>query len=324
MRTGLLVLCLAAGIGLHAQSPAVHEVFEKVHQRMLEGDIAGSLELAARALRTQASALTPADSGALLWLVASVHQFRGEADEAAIRYRASISALERAGPDLALLLARARMDYAKLLVYSGTFAEAERLEAAGLAVHESVYPANHPDLLFMRAGKVLRLREQGQYGQAEALARDIITRWEAAGLPRNLELARLYDLLARVLLHQGKAREAARWYEQSLRIVEALCGDGHPFLLDALIGRAGALIQDGEFAGAEELLDRAETIILARLGREHPVLGVVLKSKCSLLQASGRKAEARRMERRFQAWMRESARMPNSVSWAEWTGNRRP
>lgn len=324
MRIRVVIVCLAAGIGLHAQSRTVRETLETVRQLFIEGDFAGSLELAARTLRTEASRLTPADSGSLLWLLASIHQLRGEFDDAAIRYRASIWELEKAGTEMALPLARVRLDYASLLVARGAFPEAERLEAAGLAAYEAAYGPDQPDLLFARARTAFRLRQQGQYGPAEALCRDIITRWETAELPRDLDLARLYDLLANVLLLKGEALKAAHWYERSILIVETLAPHGHPFLLDPLVGRAAALIQIREFSGAAELLARAETITLTKLGNEHPMMGVILKAKCDFLRSSGRKADAKREERRLRTWIREFAKEPSSVSWAEWTKDGRP
>lgn len=208
MRIRVLLVCLIAGTGLHAQSRTVHETFQTVRQLLMEGDFTGGIEFVARTLRKEASALTPAESGSLLWVQASIHYLRGEFDDADIRYRASIRELERAGPEVALPLARVRLDYAVLLVTVGAFREAQRFEAAGLAAYEAAYAPDNPNLLFARAGTALRLCQQGQLAQAETLAREIITRWETAQLPRNLDLARLYDLLALVLRLKGEAREA--------------------------------------------------------------------------------------------------------------------
>lgn len=324
MWTRILVVCLAAGIGLHAQSPTVREAIEKGRQLYIEGDTAAALELVTRTLRTEAATLTPAGSGTLLWLLACIQQMRGEFDEADVRYRASTAALERAGAAQALLLARVRLDYASLLISRGAHKEAARLQAASLAAYEAAYDADHPDLLLTRAEIVIRQFTQGQFDQAAALSRDIIARWETAGLPRNLDLARLYDLLAHVLLRKGEAPEATRLYEQSLQIVEAHSGQSHPFLLDALIGRAVALTQLQEFTGVQKLLERAETITLAAFGKEHPFLGLVLRAKVNLLRTSGRKADARAEEKRLRTWTRESAKRRQSVSWAEWTAVRRP
>lgn len=295
-------------------------VFEtRFDQLCQQGDLLAARTLIAGALDNVDPEQDLHGTGTLLCLLGLANHVLGDYDEADLRFRAAISALERAGGPAALTLAKARISHASLLDLRGSLQQAGRLREDGIRVMERELGPDHPETLHAQSQLAVGLLRQGDLARAEQLCRHVIAASKTSpGFP-NGYLAESYFILGSVLLAGGQNAGAADALVQSLGITESEVGPDHPALINGSVALATAHFRLGQFDTGAGLLDRAERIALDALGPQHPLLLKVLNARCGLLRAEGKRAEARKLEKALHRIEKAAREKSHSVSWAEWT-----
>lgn len=315
-----LVVCLLAAAPLPAQQRDWDAVDAQFHEFLQQGDF-----LAAKGFITGTLAdLNPDENlhatGSLLWYLGLLNHVLGDFDEANLRFRAAISALERAGPPAALTLAKARIDFASLLDLLGSLKEADRLRRSGLAVIQSELGPGHPLSLNAQTQLAEGLLRKGDLVGAEQLCRNVLFAAHASGQFPLSFLVYNDSILGSVLLAGQRHTEAAETLGNCLTRTESLYGPHSPAQLNCSIGLAIAHVHLRQFDRAAALLQDAEGIVLDHLGPQHPQLAEVLHVRCELLRAQGKTAEAKRLAKAVRNLVKAARERSHSVSWAEWTG----
>lgn len=314
----ILVVCLLAVLPLGAQVRAWSAVEREFDRLCDQGDFLAAKELITGALRDQGLAEDLHDSGVLLWLLGKANYVLGESDEADLRFRAAISALERAGPPAILTLARAQLDFASLIELRGETKDAQRRRRMALEILQRELGPGDPEVLYAQGQLALGYCMAGEFERAERLCREVIASGSASKRYPTVYLVETWFILGRSLLGSGDNAGAAEAFRQSATIAESLFGSEHPALINSWVGLALAQIRMRQPGTAGELLARAERVVLERLGPGHPFQLEILAARCELLREEGKRAEAKRLEKSLRKLARGAADRRHSVSWAEW------
>lgn len=316
----ILVVCLLAVLPLGAQVRAWSAVEREFDRLCDQGDLLAAKELITGVLRDKGLAEDLHYCGTLLRLVGAVNHALGDFDEADLRFRAAISALERAGPPAILTLARAQMDFASLIELRGETKDAERRRRMALEILQRELGPDDPAVLYAQVQLAIGYCKAGESERAERLCREVIDSGSASNRFPAGYLAETWFILGKSLLGSGGNAGAAEAFRQSAAIVELQIGSEHPALVNPWVGLALARIRMRQLKSAGELLARAERVVLERLGPGHPFELEILAVRCELLRAEGKRAEAKRLEKSLRKLARGAADRRHSVSWAEWAG----
>lgn len=124
----------------------------------------------------------------------------------------------------------------------------------------------------------VKLREAGQYREAQQLAERALVLWEQALGPEHPEVAKSLNNLALLYSYRGDYREAERLHTRALAIREQALGPDHSDVGASLYNLANLYSDRGEYAAAESLYRRALAIREKALGPEHVYVGGILDS----------------------------------------------
>ncbi|MBI1950137.1 MAG: tetratricopeptide repeat protein, partial [Acidobacteria bacterium] len=155
---------------------------------------------------------------------------------------------------------------------------------------------------------VRRLLEKGRYAEAEATARALLVKVEAAGGKDSLEAAGVLDLVVEAGLSMGKSKDAETRVlaERALSIKEKVLGPDHPEFAKSLTNLGSLLHRLGDLGGAREVLERALAIREKALGLRHPQTAASLDEIADVLQTTGNYGRARELYERALAIQEES------------------
>lgn len=315
-----LIVCLLAAAHLLAQESDWRTFQIRFDKLCEQGDFLAARTLITDVLQSHDPGSDLHRTGALLWLLGLANDVLGDLDEAGLRFRAAISALERAGAPAVLTLARVHVGHASLIELRGSAREAERQRVSALVVLERELGPAHPEVLGLQGELAFSCYAQRDFARAERLCRTTIQRHQSSGNAPDFHLARTLVTLGRVLLEDERAQEATEVFGQSARISESLVGSEHPMLLHSWVGLATAYIRLRRFDTAAALLHRADRIALEAFGAQHPLRIQILTAQCELLRAEGKSAEAKRLAKLVRSLAKITRERSHSVSWSEWTG----
>ena len=121
-------------------------------------------------------------------------------------------------------------------------------------------------------------------------------------------IAELLNDLGVLRFDQGRYVEAGELHNQSIHILETICGNDHPTLIVPLNNLATIYIRTGRYEDAERDFQQALAICRKSLGEEHPIYGDVLGNYAALLRKLGRKREAKKAEEQAQRILQASNR----------------
>ncbi len=244
-------------------------------------------------------------------------------------------------PDVALELIRLGRSYAA----DKAFEDAEPPLRRALAIQEKAYGPEHLALAGTLDSLGMLLRDQERWTDAEAFFQRSLALRQGAYGPLHAEVAPALDNLAGVLFRQKRFAEAEPLYDRALFVWTAVLGEQHPLVAGAHDYLAMTLAFQGKYAAAEphyrrgldireghilaslnnvalvsvaqEKLKEAEPLYKAVLGllersRETPPGGEVyaqtLGNYAELLEQSGRKVEAARLEARAKGLQKGAAK----------------
>jgi tetratricopeptide (TPR) repeat protein len=156
--------------------------------------------------------------------------------------------------------------------------------------------------------QIIQLYNQGRYGDAVPVAKEVLVIREKALGPEHPDVALSLSNLAELYQSQDRYAEAEPLLKRCLAISEKAFGPEHPDVV-SLNNLAGLYRNQGRYAEAEQLYKRSLAIREKALGREHPDVGQSLNDLAVLYQSQGRYAEAEPLYKRSRA-IREKALGP--------------
>jgi tetratricopeptide (TPR) repeat protein len=178
------------------------------------------------------------------------------------------------------------------------YAQAETLKRRALAIGETSYGPDHPNVAIRLNNLARLLQDTNRLAEAEPLMRRALAIGEESDGPDHPNVAIRLNNLASLLYDTNRLAEAEPLMRRALAIDEKSYGPDHPNVARDLNNLAVALKETNRFAEAEALYHRALAIDEKRLGPDHPKVAVRLNNLAQLLQATNRLAEAEPLMRR--------------------------
>lgn len=172
---------------------------------------------------------------------------------------------------------------------------AERCERRVLAILETLEPRQRFDEATTLNALGVSLTQQGRRREGLELLERAMAVWDS--LPRGVEVdksrAQCLLNLAAVYFVIGRLDEAARGQAEAVATIGRLVAPAHPEFIKALMVQGQILAGTGDLEGAERSLGRAAALANDHLAGNAFVRGRVLARYAEVLQALGRKQEAR-------------------------------
>jgi tetratricopeptide (TPR) repeat protein len=178
------------------------------------------------------------------------------------------------------------------------YARAEPLMRRALAIGESSFGKEHPNVVSALNNLAILLRSTNQLGEAESILRRALAIEEANLGGHHARGATTRSNLAELLQYTNRVDEAEVLMRCALAADEANLGKDHPAVADDLNNLASLLHASNRLSEAEPLLRRALTIYETCRDEEHPDVATVLNSLGRLLQDTNRYRQAERFLRR--------------------------
>ena len=185
---------------------------------------------------------------------------------------------------------------ARLYYTQGQYAKAEPLYQRALAIREKALGPEHPDVA--RASTTWRLLydTQGQYAKAEPLYQRALAIREKALGPGAPRRGHEPQQPGAALRHPRPIREGRAPLPAGAGDPGKGAGPGAPRRGTSLNNLAGLYDDQGQYAKAEPLYQRALAIREKALGPEHPDVATCLENYALLLRNMGRPEEAAPLE----------------------------
>ncbi|WP_214110780.1 tetratricopeptide repeat protein [Acrocarpospora catenulata] len=202
----------------------------------------------------------------------------------------------------------------------GSHGRAVDIALRALAIAESEYGSDHPDVAVGLGNLAVNLGDLGKSGEAVLLEQRALAITEAAYGPDHPAVAVRLSNLAASFSDLGRPREAVPLFERALAITEAAYGPDHPDVATLLGNLAGSLRDLGRSGEAVPLEQRALAIAESVYGPDHPDVAVRLGNLAASLGDLGRSGEAVPLEQRALA-ITEAAYGPDHPDVAIWLGN---
>jgi Tfp pilus assembly protein PilF len=178
--------------------------------------------------------------------------------------------------------------------YRGRAADAERLLERSLAIREATLARDDPDLAGSFEALALLRQRQGRAAEAAALLERQLATVEKIYGTEHPEVARVLLNLGLARADLGEDDDARRLMERSLTMAERTLKPGQPLLARVLGSLADHHFKHGRFAAAEPLYRRF--MAQQAVGPADPERDATLGNWARLLRATGRDAEAARVE----------------------------
>jgi tetratricopeptide (TPR) repeat protein len=185
-----------------------------------------------------------------------------------------------------------------ILRFRAQWAEAEPLMRRALAIDESSYGPDHPEVATDLNNLAQLLKATNRLAEAEPLMRRALAIDEKSYGPDHPEVAPRLNNLARLLHDTNRLDEAEPLMRRALAIDEKTHGANHPEVAIRLNNLAGLLQDTNRLDEAEPLYRRALAIWEDKLGPNHPIVTNALVNLARLLQDTRRPDEAEPLMRR--------------------------
>jgi tetratricopeptide (TPR) repeat protein len=234
----------------------------------------------------------------------------GRLSDAENQYRRALATIEGIAGRQSVSWAQTLVNMSGVYLHRGELAKAEAMLRDALATYSRL-PSSVDRLLLAEAQSCLTetLLDKGEYKEAEQLANQALAVFEKVPERGDGYLGTGFNNLGVVRRYQGRHEEAIQLFERSVATFEAYTGFEHPVLIRPLNNLGVAYTQMGRGHDAEDAFRRAVLIAEKQLGTAHPVYGTILMNYAQCVKKAGRKAEAKTLETRAKAVLRDSARV---------------
>ncbi|HKQ89381.1 MAG TPA: FxSxx-COOH system tetratricopeptide repeat protein, partial [Blastocatellia bacterium] len=181
------------------------------------------------------------------------------------------------------------------------YTEAKGLLERALAIDETSFGPDHPDVATHVSNLALVLKDMGDFAQARALYERALATDEASFGPDHPCVAIDVNNLASVLLDLGDLAQARKLFERALATDEASFGPDHPRVAIDVNNLANVLQGLGDLAQARKLFERALAIDETSFGPDHPRVATDVNNLARVLHDLGDLSQALTLyERAFQ------------------------
>ncbi len=177
-------------------------------------------------------------------------------------------------------------------------ARAEPLYRRALALDETTFGPDHPNVANACAHLGRLLHDTNRLGEAEQLLRRALAITEATLGKDDPNVASDLNNLALLLQATNRLGEAEPLMRRALAIAEASFGNDHPKVAVHLVSIGILMGATNRLSEAEPLVRRALAIDEATFGKEHPEVATDLNNLAALLRATNRFGEAEALMRR--------------------------
>ncbi len=175
----------------------------------------------------------------------------------------------------------------------------ETLYREALALRETLFGADHPDVAQSLTHLGWLLNERGRHGEARALlSRALDIRERTLGADHYL-VAESLDLLGDVQLTAGEFADAQRMIERALAVKQTVLGVDHPSTGRSYIALSNALRLQGDLDAAQKTLATGIETLTEALGAKHLDVAQALHSAQGLHAVRGEWTEVRAMRERI-------------------------
>jgi tetratricopeptide (TPR) repeat protein len=196
-------------------------------------------------------------------------------------------------------------DVSRLLERAGTYlrmhvrlTDAKALQERALAIDETAYGPDHPNVAADLNNLAQVLRDLGQLQQARPLQERALAIDEAALGPDHPNVATHLNNLALIVRDLGHPEQARPLQERALGIDEAALGPDHPEVATRLNTLALIVHDLGQPEQARPLQERALGIDEAAYGPDHPEIARDLTNLAVILHDLGQPEQARPLQER--------------------------
>jgi len=188
-------------------------------------------------------------------------------------------------------LGAAALNMGHMLLQIGDYSGAKDAYERGLAIFEKLEGSESPNVATALGGLASTLSATGAYEQAKTVEqRALVIREKAMG-SMNPALALDLTSLAKLLCKTGDYPEALRLWDRAIPLL--VKADAPPtWLARVLLDKGDAQLEEGDFAGARETLERALVIREKILGENHPDVAPVLLKLARMRGALGETQQA--------------------------------
>ena len=164
------------------------------------------------------------------------------------------------------------------------FAEAKEMFERALAIEESTYGPDHPDVAICVNNLGGVLHDLCGLEGAKKMYERALAISEAAYGPNHPDVANYVNNLGLILKDLGDMEGAKKMYEWALAIGEATYGSDHPDVA-IRVNNLGDVLQNlGDIEGAKKMYERALAIDEATYGPDHPQVAIYVNNLGSVLQ----------------------------------------
>ena len=270
------------------------EMFEQVSPSRALGERLSAVQVIERGTATLRSELQdqPEVKAALLLTLADVHENLGRFPEARDLAAEAVALREGLGDDLAS--ADALIQYGDAARRAEDLPRAEPAIRRGLAIRRARLGDEAPEVAHALHNLALLVHDQGRSSEAEAMFREAIRIYRAAGAPA-LEVALSLSGLGTTLRGASRYQEAETVLRETLALRQSVLPADHPRLLQSMRQLAQVLNYVNRNEEAEvlfrDVLMRADRV----LGPDHPDTEGVVNDLASLLHDRGRLDDAERL-----------------------------
>jgi tetratricopeptide (TPR) repeat protein len=232
----------------------------------------------------------------------------GEWAEAQRLYRRSLALLaELIGkdhPTYAVVAANLGMQYAD----HGENSKAEAMYRQAIAIYDRTVSPDDQRLALARSLLAAELIHKHRYDEAEQLLNLALSAFRKDPRTGKLREAIALNNLGVLRRYQGQLEAAIRYFEESIAILESVCGPDHPMLLRSRSNLAMMYGKVGRKDEADALFRRTLASTAGSLGTEHPVYAYISMNYAAFLKDCGRKSEARPLEAHARDVLRDNQR----------------
>lgn len=306
---GLAILPIAAQ-SRNESHPAAETASEQLlaaRSKQLAGEYNSARDILLEALSKAPT------SASLRNQLGSVEQDLGEYIEAEGSYLQALSTSPQAEDDLERLLILNNLG--TLYLDTGQYAKGDRvleqLEKAAPATLEA-HPAAAAKLLNVIAGlEHARNRDE----EAETYYARSLQLFQKANGPVAMDAALVKNNLGGLRMEAGQYESASDLFQQVIREIEIISGPESPELIRPLVNLARCENMGGRANQAEPVARRAVELSLKVFGEGHPVTATAMLEQATALRRLRRKGEARNLEKRAKASLRNnSTRNPSGYT----------
>jgi tetratricopeptide (TPR) repeat protein len=244
--------------------------------------------------------------------LALVEDALGRSADAENGYRRALAIVEEVAGTTSLARSQVLVNLSGVYFRRGQVTKAESMLREAIVGYSTLGKPNGKEMAVAESCLAEVLLKKKDLEEAERLQVHSLSVFEKDRMQNGDQIAGGLNNLGVLRHYQGRDAEAVRIIEEAVAISEARTGGEHPALIYPLSNLGFLYASMARNHDAENALHRAVEIAEKRYGTAHPVYGTALMSYSVVIRKTGRKAEAKKLESRATAVLKDNARINGS------------